>query len=123
MRLKGLLFAGALLLSATPSRAHDTMPDTTGPEIIKAIVPAIQKCWAMPAMPDGQRPHAQLKVKLNADGSLDGEPEVMAKAEGGAGDPFTASAVRAVRECAPYEVLLKHPYERWREIRINFDPH
>jgi len=107
---------------AGSAAAHDTMPDTTGPDIIKAIVPAIQKCWAMPQMPTEPPPHAQLKVRFNADGSLNGDPEVVMKAEGEGGAAFTDSTVRAVQKCAPYDVLLKHPFERWREILINFDP-
>jgi hypothetical protein len=122
MRTTGFLLAAGLLCFAGSANAHDTMPDTIGPEIIKAIVPAIQKCWAMPSAPPDRPPHTQLKVKLNADGSLNGQPEVVARAEGESGESFTASAVRAVQKCAPYAVLLKHPYERWREILINFDP-
>ncbi|MGE0284263.1 MAG: cell envelope integrity protein TolA [Rhizobiaceae bacterium] len=122
MRPQRFLPAAALLCLTPAASAHDTMPDTTGPEIIKAIVPAIQKCWAMPPAPEGQRPHAQLKVKFNADGSLNGAPEIVKATEGEGGQAFTQSTVRAVQKCAPYDVLLKHPYERWREILINFDP-
>jgi len=122
MRPKRFHLAAAGLCVSGLASAHDTMPDTTGPEIIKAIVPAIQKCWSMPAMSQGVRPHAQLKVKFNADGSLNGAPEIVKEAEGDGGAAFTESIVRAVQKCAPYDVLLIHPYERWREILINFDP-
>lgn len=122
MRSKSVICFASVLCLAGSAKAHDTMPDTTGPEIVEAIGPAVQKCWAMPQMPTGQRPHAQLKVKFNADGSLNGDPEVVIKAGGEGGQAYTDSTVRAVQKCAPYDVLLKHPYERWREILINFDP-
>lgn len=103
--------------------AHGEMaaPDTTAPAIINAIVPAIQQCWTPPATPAGETPKVSLKVRFNEDGSLNGSPEIVTKAEGATGDAFTTSTVSAVEKCGPYKVLLSHPYERWREIVLNFN--
>ena len=110
-----------LIVSAVAASAHDPAPDTTSPDIIRAIVPAIQKCWAVPAGVAEQKPHVTLKVRFKADATLDGNPQVTTEAKGAGGEAFTASTLRAIAKCQPYDVLLKHPYERWREIIINFD--
>lgn len=117
--MKRSLFAVAIFSTvAGPANAHDTV----APEIIRAVVPAIQKCWIPPQSTEGARPHVSLKVRFNADGTLNGDPEIVTRAESDSGEAFTQSTVRAVQKCQPYEVLRQFPYDRWHEIIVNFDP-
>lgn len=118
MRRFTRLGTAALLLFAGSAAAHDTV----GPKIVRTIVPAVQKCWTPPALAAGDKPHVALKVRFKADATLDGAPEVATPANGQNAEAFTASAVRALQQCQPYAALLDHPYERWREIIVNFDP-
>ena len=110
----------SLLLASLTGAAH--AHDTTGPKIAAAVVAAIQKCWSMPKLAEGERPHVQLKIRLSAEGALLGKPEVAESAQGGNAEAFTESTIRAVERCQPYGVLLDYPHERWREIVVNFDP-
>lgn len=102
---------------AVAATAHDTV----APEIIRTVVPAIQKCWSPPPQAAGDQPHVSLKVRFNADGTLNGDPEIVTKAEGDSGEAFTASTIRAIQKCQPYDALQKFPHDRWHEIIINFD--
>ena len=96
--------------------------DTVGPKIAAAVVPAIQKCWSMPALAEGERPHVQLRLRFNPDATLAGKPEIVESAQGSNAEAFVQSTVSAVARCQPYRVLLDFPHERWREIVVNFDP-
>lgn len=121
--MKKTVIAAALCLPwfAGPAFAHGETPDPVAPDIIKAIVPAIQKCWSPPVAATGEKPHASLKLRLNQDGTLSADPEILAKPEGASGEAFAQSAVSAIKKCQPFAVLDPYPYERWKEIIINFD--
>lgn len=69
------------------------------------IGPAFQQCWSVPASLDGVKPaDVTVRFALRADGSLLGEPRVTAAnglPEGTARTLLVASAIRAIKRCAP----------------------
>jgi outer membrane biosynthesis protein TonB len=63
-----------------------------------------------------------IRIRLTRDHRLVGQPEVL---NGGGGVLFEAtrdSAVRAVLQAQPYDMLSPATYDQWKEMDINFDP-
>jgi outer membrane biosynthesis protein TonB len=63
-----------------------------------------------------------IRIRLTRDHRLIGPPEVL---NGGSGPLFEAtrdSAVRAVIQGQPYDMLSATTYDLWKEMDINFDP-
>ena len=63
-----------------------------------------------------------IRIRLTRDHRLVGQPEVL---NGGTGPLFEAtrdSAVRAVIQGQPYDMLSAATYDLWKEMDINFDP-
>jgi outer membrane biosynthesis protein TonB len=63
-----------------------------------------------------------IRIRLTRDHRLLGQPEVL---NGGNGPLFEAtrdSAVRAVIQAQPYDMLSATTYDMWKEMDINFDP-
>lgn len=90
-----------------------------------AINSHVQRCWRAPAdLPYPERLIVKVRIRLNADGSLAGPPELVSPRSLGGVDPATRvaaeAAMRAVRVCDPF------PVARNRTERIvatlNFDP-
>jgi colicin import membrane protein len=82
----------------------------------------LRACWRLPSGGGGSdTPPVTLRWHLKPDGSLDGEPQV----EQARADPLfrlaAEAALRAVRECAPFD-LPPERYGVWRVIIWDFDP-
>jgi outer membrane biosynthesis protein TonB len=63
-----------------------------------------------------------IRIRLTRDHRLLGQPEVL---NGGSGPLYEAtrdSAVRAVIQAQPYDMLSATTYDMWKEMDINFDP-
>jgi outer membrane biosynthesis protein TonB len=93
---------------------------------IDAIRTQIQRCWNVPAgARDARDLRIQIRLSLNKDGSLRGEPEIVDRLRAST-DPFyrtaAESARRAVLQCSPLKNLPPDKYERWRDIELVFDP-
>jgi outer membrane biosynthesis protein TonB len=88
-----------------------------------ALRARIESCWSMPS---GATSHTELRtvvrIALNEDGSLAGIPEVLEAPSGTYSVVAPESVVRAIRRCAPYDLLPVEKYADWREIEITFDP-
>lgn len=83
----------------------------------------IQKYWnIIPGMADGGDVRVTVKMRLDRDGNIVGEPEVSASG-GSAGTRGTlaGSARRAVLRAQPY-TLPKEKYDAWADVIVNFDP-
>jgi len=90
-----------------------------------AIRQQIQRCWNVPAgARDAQNLKVRVRIALNQDGSLRGQPELLDMAR--MSDSFyraaAESAVRAVLRCSPLQDLPQKKYESWRDIELTFDP-
>ena len=83
----------------------------------------IQKYWnIIPGMADGGDVRVTVKMRLDPQGNIIGEPEVSATG-GSAGTRGTlaGSARRAVLRAQPY-TLPKEKYDAWADVIVNFDP-
>jgi outer membrane biosynthesis protein TonB len=89
---------------------------------IDALRAQIQACWNTPAgAADAKDLIVKVRLMLNQDGSLSGEPIVLNRG----GSPFfqvaAESAMRAIRRCQPYRLPIAK-YEVWKDVEVTFDP-
>lgn len=90
---------------------------------------ALNRCWRSVAdLPDPQRLRVVVGIRLNRDGSLNGQPRVVSPTNY-TFDPLMTEAVnralRAVRTCDPINRLPEDPivgeaYDLWREQEVTF---
>jgi len=63
-----------------------------------------------------------IRIKLTRDYRLDGQPVVLTGGDGPLFEATRDSALRAVFQAQPYDMLSPTTYDQWREMDINFDP-
>lgn len=63
-----------------------------------------------------------IRIRLGRDHRLIGQPEVLTSGDGALFEATRDSAVRAVIQAQPYDMLSLTTYDQWKEIDINFDP-
>jgi outer membrane biosynthesis protein TonB len=63
-----------------------------------------------------------LRIRLTRDHRLSGQPEVLTSGDGPLFEATRDSAVRAVFQAQPYDMLSQTTYDQWKEMDINFDP-
>jgi colicin import membrane protein len=83
-----------------------------------------QGCWTQPiTIPPGQKYVPMIRVPLNLDGSLAGEPTLINPPNDPAWRPLAESALRAVRKCDPLPVpaRFKPYYDEWRGRIVRFN--
>ena len=95
--------------------------------LAQAVMRQVSPCWNIPAgARDAADMNVGIRIRLNPDGALGGQPQIEDNGRLGR-DPFfravAESALRALRDpkCMP----LKLPYDQydmWREITFVFDP-
>ena len=89
---------------------------------LDALRARLAQCWSPPiGWIDPSEVRVVLLLALNADGSVNGEPQVMEAPQGQFARQAPESALRAVRRCAPYN-LPADKYDAWREVKVTFDP-
>jgi colicin import membrane protein len=109
-------------LNSTPSLGTSTGRSAALSQTdIDALRAQIQACWNPPAgAADAKDLIVKVRVMLNQDGSLSGEPTVVNR-----GDGFfqvaAESAMRAIRRCQPYKMPIAK-YEVWKDVEVTFDP-
>jgi hypothetical protein len=82
-----------------------------------------QSCWTTPiSEPNGPKYVPMVRVPLNLDGSLSGEPVLVNPPSDPAWRALAESAVRAVRKCNPLPIpeRFKPYYEEWRGRTVRF---
>jgi colicin import membrane protein len=77
----------------------------------------VLSCWNPPGVNVSA---ITVGFRLNRDGSLAGEPTLVKAASGAQSQATTESALRAVRNCAPFK-LPAVSYEWWQQVEVNFD--
>jgi hypothetical protein len=105
------------LLTATAIATLAFVPPTSASDqaITEALGRSVQQCWAPPP---GAAGAAVIQMLIAPDGSLTGER--VANDRGGATDALAASALRAVRACAPYPAVGRLIGKEAVEIRASF---
>lgn len=63
-----------------------------------------------------------IRIRLARNHRLIGQPEVLSGGDGPLFEATRDSAVRAVFQAQPYDMLSLTTYDQWKEIDINFDP-
>jgi hypothetical protein len=63
-----------------------------------------------------------IRIRLTRDYRLDGQPVVLTGGDGPLFDATRDSALRAVFQAQPYDMLSPSTYDQWKEMDINFDP-
>ena len=63
-----------------------------------------------------------IHIKLARDHHLVGQPQVLTSGEGPLFEATRDSAMRAVLQAQPYDMLSQTTYELWKELDINFNP-
>ncbi len=82
-----------------------------------------QGCWTQPiTLPPGPKYVPMIRVPLNLDGSLAGDPTLLNPPDDPAWQPLADSAMRAVHTCDPLPVpdIFKPYYEEWRDRTVRF---
>lgn len=113
---------GAVLnASASLGTATGNAPTLSQSEI-DALRAQIQACWNPPAgAAEAKDLIVKVRVMLNQDGSLSGEPMLVNRGGNAFFQVAAESAMRAIRRCQPYRLPLAK-YEVWRDVEVTFDP-
>jgi colicin import membrane protein len=64
----------------------------------------------------------RIRIQLGRDGKLSGPPTVLSTGTGVLYNSARDSAVRAVFQGQPFDMLKPDHYETWKDIEVNFDP-
>ena len=99
-----------LAQGVTPAARADDVRD-----IVAAVRSQIFACWK-----PVNRSIVAVRIKLNQDGSLSGEPVVVNYGDSPS-QAAAASALRAIRLCQPFKLPVAQ-YRFWQTIEINFVP-
>ncbi|MBF0246446.1 MAG: hypothetical protein HQL36_00010, partial [Alphaproteobacteria bacterium] len=109
----------------SPRQRSDVGPQLTISEI-DLVRQQIQRCWNLPAgAKDAHEMVISIRVQLNPDGMVS-QAQILDQARVGS-DPFyrtmAESALRAALNprCQPFK-LPPEKYERWKTMKLNFDP-
>ena len=82
----------------------------------------IRECWIIPPGAREGNITVKVRIQLNEDGSVNGQPEVM----NGPGDYLFSttaqSTVTAILGCQNYDFLPKEQYDVWKDLVLNFNP-
>jgi len=86
-----------------------------------ALADQLSGCWSIPAgATDGEGLRVSVKFQVNAQGKVEGRPQVEASS---GNQQFDESAVRAVQKCDSKGLVLPAGKEDiWAEVVVNFDP-
>lgn len=116
--------------STAPARPGGGTPAATiGPEVTSSIGAEIRRQlkphWKSPTGADVELLRTTIAVRLNRDGSISGNPELVSQTGVNASNRAQArlhvdQAIKAVRLAAPFKLPAEY-YEAWREIRPTFD--
>lgn len=89
---------------------------------IAAFVQRIKECWVIPPGAREGDITVKIRIQLNLDGSVMGEPQVM----NGPGDYIFETTARstqaAILQCQNYDFLPKDQYDVWKDLVLNFNP-
>ena len=92
--------------------------------LVDALQSQIRSCYAAPpgATVDGVIKPV-LDIRLNADGSLSGEPKILSAGPKPVDRSVAEAALRAVRRCAPYRLPAQFApyYNDWKTLKAEFD--
>lgn len=90
---------------------------------IEALRQRLMQLWNPPAgVANPQDLLVKVRVRLGRDRKLAGQPQVLNSGASSAFEAARQSAIRALYEGQPYDMLKPENYELWKEMDITFDP-
>ncbi len=109
--------------AGTPAATGQKLNPSDRAALAGMLADQIRTCWSVPV---SGKPNIlpQVRVSLNADGSLNGAPVLV----NSSGDPnFRAladSGMRAIRQCSPFRIPQRFAptYNDWRTIAVQLNP-
>ncbi len=118
--MRQFALCGTLLFVATAAAAET--PAISKAEMLKineAVYKQVNRCWSPAPLRTAVGVGVRVRFKLDPAGSLTTVPEPSPISGLDYGEVAVAAAVRAVRQCAPYE-LPARAFEYWRNVEIKF---
>lgn len=109
--------------TAGERHGRDTVLSAREQDLLKGAISAqLRNCWRLPGAGGGiETTVVTLRWRLNADGTLDGSPQVQRPQTTPVFQIAAEAAVRAVQQCQPFN-LPQEKYNAWRTITWDFDP-
>jgi colicin import membrane protein len=90
---------------------------------IEALRQRLMQLWNPPAgVANPQDLLVKVRIRLGRDRKLAGQPQVLNSGSSSAFEAARQSAIRALYEGQPYDMLRPENYELWKEMDITFDP-
>jgi colicin import membrane protein len=89
---------------------------------IAAFVQKIRECWVIPPGAREANITVKVRIQLNEDGSVAGEPAIMNGPGDFLFDTTARSTVAAILGCQNYDFLPKDQYDVWKDLGLNFNP-
>ena len=83
----------------------------------------LKKCWKLPGgVSPAQTTRVMLRVYLQRDGALAGEPVLIEAPASRDGPALLQAAIRTLKDCQPYTFLPAGKYREWRVLDLSFSP-
>ena len=89
---------------------------------ISAFVQRIRECWVIPPGAREGNITVKVRIQMNPDGSIAGNPEVMNGPGDFLFDTTARSTVAAILGCQNYDFLPQDQYDVWKDLVLNFNP-
>lgn len=83
------------------------------------LIAQMRGCWNLLPGEIESGLSVRLLVSLNPDGSVSGNPQILAQDSSATGISIARAAVTAVRKCGPYR-LAAEKYDDWRQVDVTF---
>jgi len=111
-------------LSNTPSLGTATgRAVTLSQNELDALRARLRECWNVPVgVAEARDLIVTVRIQFKQDGTLQTDPRLMNSGSHPAFQVAAESALRAVRNCAPYSFLPASKYEAWKDVIVDFDP-
>jgi outer membrane biosynthesis protein TonB len=82
----------------------------------------VQKCWnVLPGAGNMESVVVVLRIRLNPDGTLASQPQLITPVTSPIMRATAESAVRAVVTCAPFKMFRQQTYPVWKDMEVGFD--
>lgn len=111
----------------TASVGFDTIPSAAklSDREIATLKARVKECWTPPsslAEADAQKLVVVLRVSLQRNGALTGEPTLLAASASPKGAALLQTAKQALRQCQPFGFLPSAKYKEWKKLDLGFSP-
>ncbi len=109
--------------AGAPAATGQRMNPSDRAALAGLLADQIRACWSIPV--SGKPPVLpQVRVALNADGSLGGTPTLINTSADPNFRALAESGMRAIRQCAPFRIPQRFAptYDDWRNISVQLNP-